>query len=170
MSGFVIDYDSYGAERLRSNLRSGAIADTFDSLIASVNRIIEYLNRFITDFEYADRRLLDKIHGLHSKADAAMKAGDDPKDLKATAYTLADMSKKNEFYLNNARGELRKAVDLKEGLERAAYWSKELESRAAGCVATLSASMDEYISAASPDVDVFHSEISRIRKLTDGSI
>lgn len=170
MSRLVIDYDSYGAERLYSNLRSGAIAGAFDSLVASVNRIIEYLSRFITDFEYANSRLRDKINALHYKADQTMKEGEDPKELQATAYALSDVLNKNEFYLSNARGELRKAEELKEGLERAAYWSKELEGRAMSCVATLSAAMEDYISADSPEVDIFHSEVSRLRKLTDGSV
>jgi hypothetical protein len=168
MEGLRIEYSVYGAERIRENVRNGAIENAFEDIRTETDRTINYLTRFLREFEFAQRELSIQTENICCRIDELRKNGQESSEYQAYMARLNHIKSGNEYRISEIRDALERLTSFREGIERAIFWSKELSQTTNKRLCELIDSMENYMNAEAVTPDVFHRQVYPIRKLTDG--
>ena len=167
-SVYKIDYNDYKADVYLHSLSRGAIEQGFDGICRDAERVLSYLRRFERDFEALQRALQDSVQGEHYRADTARKNQEDPSPYEMRTAELSERRSQNEYTLKDLRDAIRTVEDYIDAVKRAQFWGDQLANNARTKACNLKSFMEDYDAVRVGRPDVFHKQISPIRKLTDG--
>lgn len=170
MERFRIEYSTGGAERIRENLRRGAVENAFEDVCIKTDRSLQYLTRFLREFEYAQGALSSKMDSICCRIDELRKNGQETGEYQAYLARLRDIQSQNEYRLKEIREAIGRLTDFREAMNRALFWSKELSASAVRQICALMDCMDRYMSADAEEPDLLHRQVTPIRKLTEGGV
>ena len=167
MGKLRIEYSAEHALRVKENIRRGAIETAFEDIRRNTDRLIEYLSRFLQEFEYAQRELSCLLESCRIQTEELRKQGSDTRGSEYREARLFDLKRAGGYCIGEIRDALERLRSFEEGAERAVFWSKELSRSALDRLCGLMESMDDYMNAEASEPDIYHRQVPRIGKLTD---